>query len=99
MCIRDRAVGAADLAVAEELARRAALAIENARLFELTRRAVVAREQLLAIVCHDLRDPLGVIRARSELLKQRMETTDAGSSVGKTVEAIERATSRMDELV
>jgi PAS domain S-box-containing protein len=94
-----RTFGPADLALAEELARRAALAIENARLFELTRRAVVAREQLLAIVCHDLRDPLGVIRARSELLRQRMETSGTGSSVGKTVEAIERATSRMDELV
>jgi PAS domain S-box-containing protein len=92
-----RTFGPADLALAEELARRAALAIENARLFELTRRAVVAREQLLAIVCHDLRDPLGVIRARSELLKQRME--DPGSPVGKTVEAIERATVRMDALV
>jgi signal transduction histidine kinase len=93
-----RTFGPADLALAEELARRAALAIENARLFELTRRAVVAREQLLAIVCHDLRDPLGVIRARSELLKQRMEG-DPGSPVGKTVEAIERATVRMDALV
>ncbi len=92
-----RTFGPAELALAEELARRAALAIENARLFELTRRAVVAREQLLAIVCHDLRDPLGVIRARSELLRQRME--DTGGAVGKTMEAIERATNRMDALV
>lgn len=92
-----RTFGPADLALAEELGRRAALAIENARLFELTRRAVVAREQLLAIVCHDLRDPLGVIRARSELLKQRMEGD--GGPVGTTVAAIERATDRMDALV
>ncbi|HEU5060513.1 MAG TPA: PAS domain-containing sensor histidine kinase [Kofleriaceae bacterium] len=86
-----------ELALVEELARRAALAIENARLFELTRRAVVAREQLLAIVCHDLRDPLGVIRGRCELLKQRIHTL--GDPEGLSVEAIERATSRMESLV
>ncbi len=92
-----RTFAASDLALVEELAHRAALAIENARLFELTRRAVVAREQLLAIVCHDLRDPLGVIRARSEVLKQRIQTL--GAPEGLSVDAIERATSRMDALV
>jgi PAS domain S-box-containing protein len=86
-----------DLALVEELARRAALAIENARLFEQTRRAVVAREQLLAIVCHDLRDPLVVIRARSEILRQRID--ELGDPAGLSVDAIERATDRMDVLV
>jgi PAS domain S-box-containing protein len=99
--VRSRATGrpfaAADLALVEELARRAALALENARLFELTRRAVVAREQLLAIVCHDLRDPLGVIRARADLLKQRIQTM--GAPEGLNVDAIERATNRMETLV
>ena len=92
-----RNFSAADLALVEELARRAALAIENARLFEQTRRAVVAREQLLAIVCHDLRDPLGVIRARSDLLRQHIDRL--GNPAGLSVEAIERATIRMDSLV
>ncbi len=92
-----RTFSPAELALVEELARRAALAIENARLFDLTRRAVVAREQLLAIVCHDLRDPLGVIRARSAVLKQRIDAL--GDPAGLNVEAIERATDRMDALV
>ena len=92
-----RAFAPAEVALVEELARRAALALENARLFDLTRRAVIAREQLLAIVCHDLRDPLGVIRARSEMLKERIHTL--GDPEGLNVDAIERATHRMDALV
>ena len=86
-----------ELGMLEDLARRAALALENARLFELTRRAVVAREQLLAIVCHDLRDPLGIIRARSDLLKQRIHSL--GDPEGLNVDAIERAIHRMDSLI
>jgi signal transduction histidine kinase len=92
-----RTFSAAEVALVEELARRAALAIENARLFEMTRRSVVAREQLLAIICHDLRNPLGVIRARSELLKERIGKL--GNPDGLSVDGIERAIDRMDTLV
>ena len=99
--VRSRASGRTfapgELAMVEEIARRAALALENARLFELTRRAVVAREQLLAIVCHDLRDPLGVIRARSELLKERVHSL--GDPEGLSIDAIAGAANRMDTLV
>jgi len=50
-----------DLAVAEEIARRAAIAIDNARLYEQARQATLARENLLAVVSHDLQSPLSVI--------------------------------------
>lgn len=50
-----------DLAPVEEVARRAALALDNARLYGQAREAVAAREQLLATVSHDLRNPLGSI--------------------------------------
>src|SRR5688500_16363193 len=39
-----------DLALAEELARRAALAVENARLFEEAQRATKSRDEILAVV-------------------------------------------------
>jgi GAF domain-containing protein len=47
-----------DLVLAEEFARRAALAVDNARLFEEARAAVRARDEVLAVVSHDLRNPL-----------------------------------------
>jgi signal transduction histidine kinase len=57
-----------DMALAEELAQRAALAIENARLFHAAQQATKARDQVLAVVAHDLRNPLNTISFASQLL-------------------------------
>src|SRR5215475_6783156 len=56
-CSSSRIYGAADLDLAEELARRAAASIENARLYFLARRAIKSREEVLAVVSHDLKNP------------------------------------------
>jgi signal transduction histidine kinase len=56
-CASSRIYGAADLYLAEELARRAAASIENARLYFLARRAIKSREEILAVVSHDLKNP------------------------------------------
>lgn len=56
-----RRYGPAELALAEEMARRAALAIDNARLYGQAQQAVRAREGVLAVVSHDLRNPLAAI--------------------------------------
>ena len=71
---RDRRVGelrlgfqtgsAADaerVVIAEEVAFRSAAAIDNALLNQATERALSARNEVLAIVSHDLRNPLSVI--------------------------------------
>jgi PAS domain S-box-containing protein len=52
---------AADVALAQALALRAASALDNARLYDQARRAVRARDDVLGVVSHDLRNPLGVI--------------------------------------
>jgi PAS domain S-box-containing protein len=49
---------AADLALGKEIARRAALAIDNAHLFRQARRATELRDRVMSIVSHDLRTPL-----------------------------------------
>jgi len=51
----------ADLSLAQALAQRAASALDNARLYDEARRAVRARDDVLGVVSHDLRTPLGVI--------------------------------------
>jgi signal transduction histidine kinase/DNA-binding NarL/FixJ family response regulator len=57
-----------DLPLVEEFARRCAVALDNALLYEKVERALEAQEELLARVSHDLRTPLTSIRAGLGLL-------------------------------
>src|SRR5690606_26180730 len=50
-----------DLQMAVELGRRAAMAVEAARLYRESRLAVQARERFLAVVSHDLRNSLATV--------------------------------------
>jgi PAS domain S-box-containing protein len=68
-CRPGRRYGAADLRLLEEVGRRAAFALENARLHHATERAVHARDEVLGIVAHDLRNPLNTIFMQAALLQ------------------------------
>jgi PAS domain S-box-containing protein len=60
---------AADLAVAEDLAHRAAVAVENARLYQTVREADRRKDEFLALLGHELRNPLAPIRTSLHVLK------------------------------
>ncbi len=51
----------ADIAIAKELALRAAYALDNAQLYETARQATIARDHALGVVSHDLRNPISAI--------------------------------------
>ncbi len=67
-----------DLAVAEDLASRAAIAIENARLYGELKEADRRKNEFLATLAHELRNPLAPIR--NALLLMREPATDAESN-------------------
>jgi PAS domain S-box-containing protein len=81
-----------DLHAAENVALRAALAVENAGLYKAARRAIQARDDVLGVVAHDLRNPLGMILMQATLLRRR-----GGSS--EAIGVIERAGNRMNRLI
>ncbi len=60
--------GAADLAVAEDLGHRAAVAIENAQLYAQARENDRRKDEFLAMLAHELRNPLAPIRSGLDLL-------------------------------
>jgi PAS domain S-box-containing protein len=86
-----------DLHFVEELARRSALALENARLYEAAQQAIQARNDLLGIVAHDLRNPLNNILMQSEMLRRRGQEPERRSQ--KTVDVIRRSAGRMNRLI
>lgn len=88
----------AERGLAEELGRRAALAIENARLFREANDAIAAREQTLAVVAHDLRSPLTAARFDVEMLHTEPEHP-LGARDTRTLERVGRAMGRMDALI
>jgi len=86
-----------DLMVAEDLAHRAGLALENAQLYESAQHALQARERVLALVSHDLRGPLGTITATTDFLIENPPTDLAG--VGRFMNVIKRSADQMTTLI
>ena len=84
-----------DLKLARELASRAALLVDNARLYAQARVAIRARDDMIAVVSHDLRSPLQSISSAATLL----EFESQGGSANRSLEAIKLATAQMDRLL
>jgi PAS domain S-box-containing protein len=68
----DRSYAENDLALAEELGRRAAIALDNARLYREAQEANRAKADFLAVISHELRTPLNAIMGYSDLLDARI---------------------------
>jgi signal transduction histidine kinase len=77
--------------------RAEALAAENARLFAEARQATQARDRMLSVVAHDLRNPLAVVAMNAEMMLELMEP-DADPHHRETVEVIRQASARMQRL-
>lgn len=92
-----RSYGAGDLRLANAIAERASLAIENARLYRAALTATTMRDQVLGVVAHDLRNPLNVISLHASALKRSGPERERREQRHK--DAIERAARRMNRLI
>jgi PAS domain S-box-containing protein len=90
-----RRFGDDDVSLVQSLADRAALAIENARLFQEARAAARVREEVVQTVSHDLRSPLAVIAINASLLREELSDTERKTCV----ERVERAVERMQRMI
>lgn len=70
-----------DEALAVALAERASLAIENARLFRNAVRATTARDRVLSVVSHDLRNPLSAV----SMLARRLVDGESNESEQRSI--------------
>ena len=99
--LRSLSWSASDLAAVEEL-RRSALEIDLNRQVLLEQKAVQVRDDLVAVVSHDLRNPLGVIQMQASWLLRAATGADGGEPSGlmrESAERIQRAVDRMNGLI
>jgi PAS domain S-box-containing protein len=88
-----------DLATAEELARRAAAAVDAARMYRESRLAVQARERLLAIVSHDLRNSLATVLLNSSAILESDSSVRLEQHVRDQLVWISRSAEQMNRLI
>ncbi|HEY2382639.1 MAG TPA: response regulator, partial [Terriglobia bacterium] len=82
-----------DVKLAEELAWHVAFAMDNAQLYQEAKQAAAIREDVLAIVSHDLKNPLSMIGMSAMLLRE-------GKADPRTIgERIHRSVDKMSRLI
>jgi len=91
--------GPAELGVIEELARRAGLAVDNARLYQASRAAVEARDQFLSVAAHELRTPITAINGFSALLDRELSSRKDQERIARFVRRLTDAGTRLSSLV
>jgi signal transduction histidine kinase len=68
-----RVYDAADLETARDIAHRAAIALENSRLFVEVQAAVQARDEFLSIASHELKTPLTPLKLQAQMVSKILE--------------------------
>lgn len=91
-----RHYGATDLDLADELARRIGLAIENAQLYRGAQDALRVREDFLSIAAHEIRGPITSLHLSIQALRK---SSQASRIVDRLLDVIERDDKQLIRLV
>lgn len=88
-----------DIALAREVGRRSALAVVHARMYDAAQQAIRSRDQLMATLSHDLKNPIGTARMALDFALEILPDDHLHGSVRTTLAAGRRAADRMLRLV
>lgn len=101
-----RVFGEADVKLATAIATHLAQAIARSHAQEETKRARAnaeeaarARAEMVAVVAHDLRNPLGVAQLKAQLMMRKLPDGEPGEKMKKDLEVIARNTQHMARLI
>ncbi|WP_437539923.1 GAF domain-containing sensor histidine kinase [Sorangium sp. So ce726] len=96
----ERRYGDADLALVQEVARRAAIAIDNARLYSAAQEAVRMRDEFLTVATHELNTPLTSLTLTLEVVDRALRSGDSWDpqAMGRQVDRALRQAVRLTRL-
>jgi len=95
-----RNYGGEDLEFAETLASRAALSVENGRLYREAQEALHARDEFLAVAAHEIRGPITSVHMAVQGLQRGKLPASAEPKVLEIIEREDRRLARfVDELL
>jgi signal transduction histidine kinase len=87
----------ADLAVAQELAGRAAIALDNSRLYRESQNASRTKDEFLAMVSHELRTPINAVLGWAAMLREHRLDPSRAEYACDAIERSARAQAHMLE--
>jgi signal transduction histidine kinase len=88
-----------DLVLLEDLARRAVVAFENARLYADALQAIRSRDDVLHAVSHDLKGPLAVVLSFVTIFLEKSNPDEVLICDREQVEAVHRQAKQMNSLI
>jgi signal transduction histidine kinase len=98
-----RRYGPVDLRLAEELGSRAALALDNSRLFAEAQAAIERRDEFLLVASHELKTPLTSLTMQAHLLVRLLPRLQRGEVAPERIDAalqlLNRQITRLAHLV
>jgi signal transduction histidine kinase len=86
-----------DVPLAEDLARRVATAIDNAQLLNSIRESERQKDEFLAMLAHELRNPLAAIRYAADAA--RLRSPDARDAHDEMLDVIDRQANNLTRLI
>lgn len=86
------------VALAEEMATRVALLLDNAELLRQARDATQTRDEVLGVVAHDLRNPLNTVSLATDYLRE-VRVPPGSAAWADKLDMITRAVAQADDLI
>jgi signal transduction histidine kinase len=88
-----------DRELALDVAGRAALVLDNARLYKEAQQAVRSRDNFITVASHDLRSPLTVLLGQAQMLERRAAEDHLSARGVRAVQSIREQSTRLDRMI